>query len=179
MSPSGSLLMCTACLQCVPFEEILALRMWNGQEYTQHRTSEWNKTRICVCIVCMYRWFDGCLLITKRPKAPSHYRYLIWVLCYIPYVGLNGVQFCDCLKQLLLWIVENTNFKNSKSQYTQEHEVWRIVMNKHPIKCLCIYNPQIIYIYHIQKVFFWFLVCMLCRSKFLIIPNSQGPEALN
>ena len=38
---------------------------------------------------------DRCLLITKRPKAPSHYRYLIWVLCYIPYMGLNGVQFCD------------------------------------------------------------------------------------
>jgi len=25
-------------------------------------------------------------------------------------------------KQLLLWSVENTNLKNSKSQYTQEHE---------------------------------------------------------
>jgi len=25
-------------------------------------------------------------------------------------------------QQLLLWSVENTNFKNSKSQYTQEHE---------------------------------------------------------
>ena len=35
-----------------------------------------------------------------------------------------------------------------------------------------------LYIYNIQKVFS-FLVCMLCRSKFLIIPNSQGPEALN
>ena len=41
-------------------------------------------------------WCDRCLLITKRPKAPSHCRYLIWVLCYISYVGLNGVQFCDC-----------------------------------------------------------------------------------
>jgi len=37
-------------------------------------------------------WCDRCLLITKRPKAP----YLIWVLCYIPYMGLNGVRFCDC-----------------------------------------------------------------------------------
>jgi len=25
-------------------------------------------------------------------------------------------------QQLLLWSVENTNFKNSKSQYTQEHK---------------------------------------------------------
>jgi len=28
-------------------------------------------------------------------------------------------------------------------------------------------------------VCFSFLVCMFCWSKFLIIPNSQGPEALN
>jgi len=42
------------------------------------------------------RWCDRCLLITKRPKTPSYYRYLIWVLSYIPYMGLNGVQFCDC-----------------------------------------------------------------------------------
>ena len=41
-------------------------------------------------------WCDRCLLITKRPKAPSHYNYLIRVLFYIPYMGLNGVQFCDC-----------------------------------------------------------------------------------
>ena len=27
--------------------------------------------------------------------------------------------------------------------------------------------------------FVLFLVCMLCQSKFLIISNSQGPEALN
>ena len=33
---------------------------------------------------------------TESPKTPGHYWYLIWVLCYIPYVGLNGVQFCDC-----------------------------------------------------------------------------------
>jgi len=36
---------------------------------------------------------DRCLLITKRPKAPSHYRYLIWVLCYIPYMGLAVFSF--------------------------------------------------------------------------------------
>jgi len=29
-------------------------------------------------------------------KTKQHCRYLIWVLCYIPYVGLNGVRFCDC-----------------------------------------------------------------------------------
>ena len=25
---------------------------------------------------------------SKRSKAPSHYRYLVWVLDYIPYMGL-------------------------------------------------------------------------------------------
>ena len=30
-----------------------------------------------------------------------------------------------------------------------------------------------------KEFFVWFLICMLCQSKFLIIPNSQGPEALN
>jgi len=29
-----------------------------------------------------------CLLITESPKTPSHYRYQIWVLGYIPYTGL-------------------------------------------------------------------------------------------
>ena len=54
-------------------------------------------------------------------------------------------------------------------------------MNKHPIKCY-IYNLQIIYIYYSKSFFFCLislLVCMLCRSTFLIIPNSQGPNVLN
>ena len=44
-----------------------------------------------------------------------------------------------------------------------------------------IYIISKLYIYNIQKVFLFvlFFVCMLCRSKFLINPNSQGPEALN
>ena len=35
----------------------------------------------------------GCeksLLLTESPKNPGHYRYLIWVLVYIPYTGLAG-----------------------------------------------------------------------------------------
>ena len=28
-----------------------------------------------------------------NPKTPGHYRYLKWVLYYIPQMGLNGVQF--------------------------------------------------------------------------------------
>ena len=31
---------------------------------------------------------ERCLLITESPKTPGHFRYLIWVLCYIPYTGL-------------------------------------------------------------------------------------------
>ena len=34
------------------------------------------------------RWCERCLLITENPKTPGHYRYLIWVLVYIPYTGL-------------------------------------------------------------------------------------------
>jgi len=41
-------------------------------------------------------WRARCLLITKSPAAPCDYRYPVCVLYYIPYVGLNGVQFCDC-----------------------------------------------------------------------------------
>jgi len=33
------------------------------------------------------------LLITESPKTPGHYRYLIWVLGYIPYTGLVVFSF--------------------------------------------------------------------------------------
>jgi len=33
-------------------------------------------------------WCERCLLITESPKPPGHYRYLIWVLGYIPYTRL-------------------------------------------------------------------------------------------
>jgi len=33
------------------------------------------------------------LLITKSPKTLGHYRYLIWVLGYIPYTGLAVFSF--------------------------------------------------------------------------------------
>ena len=36
--------------------------------------------------ICL--WCVRCLLITESPKTPGHFRYLIWVLCYIPYTGL-------------------------------------------------------------------------------------------
>jgi len=34
-----------------------------------------------------FPWCERCLLITESPKTPSHYRYLIWVLVYVPYTG--------------------------------------------------------------------------------------------
>ena len=39
------------------------------------------------------RWCERCLLITESPKTPGHYRYLIWVLCYIPDTGLAVFSF--------------------------------------------------------------------------------------
>ena len=36
---------------------------------------------------------ERCLLITESPKTPGHYRYLIWVLGYIPYKGLAVFSF--------------------------------------------------------------------------------------
>ena len=45
---------------------------------TQHPARITDKWRRCV----------RCLLITESPKTPGHFRYLIWVLCYIPYTGL-------------------------------------------------------------------------------------------
>jgi len=41
-----------------------------------------------------------------------------------------------------------------------------------------IQSPNYIYMMFKKKIVL-FLVCMLCPSKFLIIPNSQGPEGLN
>jgi len=44
---------------------------------------------VCVCVcVC-----ERCLLITESPKTPGHYRYLIGVLGYIPYMGLAVFSF--------------------------------------------------------------------------------------
>ena len=38
-------------------------------------------------------WCERCLLITESPNTPGHYRYLIWVLGYIPYTGLAVFSF--------------------------------------------------------------------------------------
>ena len=46
-------------------------------------------------LICFYLlvWCERCLLITESPKTPGHYRYLIWVLGYIPYTGLAVFSF--------------------------------------------------------------------------------------
>jgi len=43
-----------------------------------------------------YVWWERCLLITESPKTPGHYRYLIWVLVYIPYMGLAPIHMYVC-----------------------------------------------------------------------------------
>ena len=45
------------------------------------------------CEICCER----CLLITESHKTPGHYRYLIWVLIYIPYTGLAVFSFANFL----------------------------------------------------------------------------------
>ena len=41
-------------------------------------------------------WCERCILITESPKTPGHYRYLIWVLGYIPYMRLGLAVFSVC-----------------------------------------------------------------------------------
>ena len=44
--------------------------------------------RLCCLGRPAFWWCERCLLITESPKTPGHYRYLMWVLVYIPYTGL-------------------------------------------------------------------------------------------
>jgi len=145
---------------------------------------------VCVftCVICKIEWCDRCLLITKRPKAPSHYRYLIWVLCYILYMGLNGVQFCDCSCSCVYCDVEFLKFVFSTLRSRRCFQfnwlfpfylggVWHIVMNKYPIKCLHIYNLQIIYINNIQKKNNCFAFCLYVVSV-EILNNSKSSRAI-
>ena len=58
-------------------------------------------------------WCERCLLIIESPRTPGHYRYLIWVLVYIPYTGLVvfNLRFLLFLCILRFWV-----FKSSCSQ---------------------------------------------------------------
>ena len=53
-----------------------------------------------------------CLLITESPKTPGHYRYLKWVLGYIPYTGLAVFS----LRFLLFLCILRFRFFSSYSQ---------------------------------------------------------------
>jgi len=59
---------------------------------TLHKINGCNETSCCC---------ERCLLITESPKTPGHYRYLIWVLVYIPYTGLAVFSYaifsCSCV----------------------------------------------------------------------------------
>jgi len=100
---------------------------------------------------CMtHIWCVRCLLITKSPHAPCHFRYLIWVDCYIPYVGLNGVQSGDYLCSILrlfmllcilrLWIFWSPCFQHFWNRSCMQLSIsvllfrgasWPVVMNIH------------------------------------------------
>ena len=58
-------------------------------------TNEWVTNELVMCHIQMNEcvWCVWGLLITERPKTPCHYRYLIWVLSYIPYTGLAVFNF--------------------------------------------------------------------------------------
>ena len=58
-------------------------------------------------------WCDRCLLITKTLENPSHYRYLVWVLDYIPYMGL--AVFSSAITRVLVYTAIS-NFWSSCSQ---------------------------------------------------------------
>ena len=64
----------------------------------------------------VYHVCERCLLITESPDVPGHYRYIIWDLYYIPYVGLNGVQFCNCSCSYVYCDFEFMNFVFSTLQ---------------------------------------------------------------
>ena len=105
-------------------------------------------------------------------------------------MGLNGVQFCDCSGScvycdLNFWssysprfgvevVLNSTNcFLSTWGAYGAL--LWIIIpSNVH------VYAISKLYIYNIQKVFiflFLFLIWKLCRSKFLMIPNSRTRDS--
>jgi len=67
-------------------------------------------------------WCDKCSLITKRSKAPSHCSYLIWVLCYIPYMWLAVFSFA------ITRVPVYTAISNFWSSCSQRFEV-EVVLN--------------------------------------------------
>jgi len=80
-----------------------------------------------------------------------------------------------------IWI--RVEYQNDwKRRFASVSQVWVRESQSMDTNCIYEYIISKLYIYNIQKAFFFcvsLLVCMLCQSKFLIIPNSQGPEALN
>ena len=72
---------CRSVLQCVAVccSVLQCGAVWNSVWLWFQR--QW---RACTMLL----WCERCLLITESPKTPGHYRYLIWVVVYIPYTGL-------------------------------------------------------------------------------------------
>ena len=77
--------------QCSLADRLSMLRDWQVMLTQQFGKSVWsapwcssNGTKKLTFRVFVER----CLLITESPQTPSHCRYQIWVLGYIPYTGL-------------------------------------------------------------------------------------------
>ena len=71
------------------FEGILISRL---TKFTETLLADKSSMQFTACSVS---WCGRCSLITKRPKAPSHYRYLNLGPGLHPLYGIYGVQFCD------------------------------------------------------------------------------------
>ena len=89
---------CSSMLQCVAvcFSVLQCVAVWGKRwilsSCSLHRFGLDLSSTIAESFA---NWCERCLLITESPKTPGHYRYLIWVLCYIPYTGLAVFSFCD------------------------------------------------------------------------------------
>ena len=154
-----------------------------AQEWTNRTQAVHERTSVHF-LVLPGRWCDRWLLITKRPKAPSHYRYLKLGPLLHP---LGGIEWCSVLRLLVflcilrfrIFEIRVLNASRSCFKFNQLFPfylggVWCIVMNNHPIKCLCIYNLQIIYISYSKS---FFLVSCLYVVSVEILNNSKFSRA--
>ena len=127
---------------------------------------------LSICRLMMWKMFIN----NKKPWYPPPVTVgtQVSVFYYIPYVGLNGVQFCDCSCSCVYFDCEFGEFVfstlRSRSCFTFNQ---LFPFNLGGVMANC-YEWT-------SYVFFLFLfhVCMLRQSKSWIIPNSQGPETLN
>jgi len=129
-----------------------------------HRLSDCIVHRLCACVcvyvfVCVYACVcvcvqcGGCVLISKSPAAPCHFRYLIRVLYCIPYVGLIGVHFLAICRVSVYTAISSflgSYFQRSWSRSCIQLAIssqlfwgasWPVVINSHRV----FFSPSIIF----------------------------------